>query len=70
MSTNAILRAAVVSLAALSVAFAQDPGSDVGGGAGIFRPKNPETPITSCFRDFVPASTKTTLLGFRLVRNG
>jgi len=43
MSTNAILRAAVVSLAALSVAFAQDPGSDVGGGAGIFRPKNPET---------------------------
>jgi len=50
MSTNAILRAAVVSLAALclsltmvSVAFGQDPGSDVGGGAGIFRPKNPET---------------------------
>ena len=50
MSTNAILRAAVLSLAALclslsvvSVAFAQDPGSDIGGGAGIFRPKNPET---------------------------
>jgi len=50
MSTNAILRAAVVSLAALclslcmvSAAVAQDPGSDVGGGAGIFRPKNPET---------------------------
>src|SRR6185436_6003680 len=50
MSTNAILRAAVVSLAALclslatvSVAFGQDPGSDIGGGAGIFRPKNPET---------------------------
>jgi len=50
MSTNAILRAAVLSLAALclslsvvSVAFGQDPGSDIGGGAGIFRPKNPET---------------------------
>src|ERR1044072_6186620 len=50
MSTNAILRAAVLSLAALclslasvSVAFGQDPGPDFGGGAGIFRPKNPET---------------------------
>ena len=54
MSTNAILRAAVVSLAALclslatvSVAFGQDPGSDIGGGAGIFRPKNPETKRTT-----------------------
>jgi tetratricopeptide (TPR) repeat protein len=27
----------------VSVAFGQDPGSDIGGGAGIFRPKNPET---------------------------
>ena len=50
MSTNAILRAAVLSLAALclslsmvSVALGQDPGSDIGVGAGIFRPKNPET---------------------------
>lgn len=50
MSTNAILRAAVLSLAALclslsmvSVALGQGPGSDIGGGAGIFRPKNPET---------------------------
>jgi tetratricopeptide (TPR) repeat protein len=47
MSTNAILRAAVLSLAALClsipVALGQDPGSDIGGGAGIFRPKNPET---------------------------
>lgn len=48
MSTNAILRAAVLSLAALclslcSVAsvFAQDVGVDPGG--GLFRPKNPET---------------------------
>jgi len=50
MSTNAILRGAVVTLAALclslcmvSVALGQDPGSDIGGGAGIFRPRNPET---------------------------
>jgi tetratricopeptide (TPR) repeat protein len=48
MSTNAILRAVVLSLAALclslmgSVALGQG-GSDFGGGAGIFRPKNPET---------------------------
>ena len=48
--TNAILRAAITSLAAVclslsmfAVAFGQDPGSDVGGGAGIFRAKNPET---------------------------
>jgi len=40
------------------------------GGCYVSDPKNPETPITSCFRDFVPASTKTTLLGFRLVRSG
>lgn len=48
MSTNAILRAAVLSLAALllslsTVVYAQDVGGDVGGGAGIFRAKNPET---------------------------
>jgi serine/threonine protein kinase len=40
------------------------------GGCYVSDPTNPETPITSCFRDFVPASTKTTLLGFRLVRSG
>jgi tetratricopeptide (TPR) repeat protein len=50
MRANAILRAAFLLSAAvflnLSVAGrvpAQDVGSDVGGGAGIFRPKNPET---------------------------
>jgi cytochrome c-type biogenesis protein CcmH/NrfG len=48
MSTNAILRAAVLSSAALllslsTVVQAQDVGGDVGGGAGIFRAKNPET---------------------------
>ena len=50
MSTKAILRAAVLSSAALCLslvtgasAFAQDVGADVGGGAGIFRAKNPET---------------------------
>ena len=50
MSTNAMLRAAFLSSAALClslcvgvVALGQDPGNDIGGGAGIFRPKNPET---------------------------
>ena len=51
MSTNAILRGAVLSFAAalclslcsVPLALGQDPGSDIGGGAGIFRPKNPET---------------------------
>jgi len=50
MRTNAILRAVVLSSAALGLSlgaftlvFAQDVGADVGGGAGIFRAKNPET---------------------------
>lgn len=50
MRTNVILRAAVLSFAALclclsasALSFAQDVGADVGGGAGIFRAKNPET---------------------------
>ena len=50
MRPNAILRAAVLSLAALCLSLgaaatvsAQDVGADVGGGAGIFRAKNPET---------------------------
>lgn len=50
MRANAILRAAVFSSAALclflsasALVFAQDVGADVGGGAGIFRAKNPET---------------------------
>lgn len=53
MSTNAILRAAIISSAALcltlapgAITFAQDVGADVGGGAGIFRAKNPETKRT------------------------
>ena len=50
MRANAILRAVVLSSAALclslsasALVFAQDVGADVGGGAGIFRAKNPET---------------------------
>src|SRR4051794_25744317 len=50
MSTNAILRAAILSSAALCLSLwtvaslqAQDVGGGVGGGAGIFRAKNPET---------------------------
>src|SRR5215203_3815911 len=50
MRANAILRAAVLTSAALclslangAAAFGQQVGIDVGGGAGIFRAKNPET---------------------------
>lgn len=50
MRTNAILRAAVLSSAAfclslgtVAVVRAQSVGADVGGGAGIFRAKNPES---------------------------
>jgi tetratricopeptide (TPR) repeat protein len=50
MRANAILRAALLSSAALcftlsasALVFAQDVGGNVGGGAGIFRAKNPET---------------------------
>src|SRR5215211_5582071 len=49
MSTNAILRAAILSSAALCLSLwtvasvhAQDVGGGIGGGAGIFRAKNPE----------------------------
>src|ERR1041385_8343593 len=46
--------ALLCSLACTGLAVAQDVGSDVGGGAGVFRPKNPEikkrttrtTPVT------------------------
>jgi tetratricopeptide (TPR) repeat protein len=50
MGPNVILRAAALSLAAFCLSLgavasvsAQDVGADVGGGAGIFRAKNPET---------------------------
>src|SRR5713101_3295553 len=53
MRGYAIVRAVWMSGAALCLSFslsvlrtsAQDVGADVGGGAGIFRPKNPETKI-------------------------
>src|SRR6188472_1202092 len=50
MRVNAMVRAAFLFGAAVSLslsladrALGQDVGSDVGGGAGIFRAKNPET---------------------------
>src|SRR5690349_18328606 len=49
MKANGILRvvclvfATLLSLSLAGHALAQDVGSDVGGGAGIFRAKNPET---------------------------
>ena len=38
------------------------------GGCYVSDPTNAESPITSSFRDFVPPTSKTTLLGFRLVK--
>ncbi|HEV8427417.1 MAG TPA: bifunctional serine/threonine-protein kinase/formylglycine-generating enzyme family protein [Pyrinomonadaceae bacterium] len=40
------------------------------GGCYVSDPTSAETPISSCLREFVPSTTKTTLLGFRLVRSG
>lgn len=40
------------------------------GGCYVSDPDKSDAPVTACMRDFVPASTKTTLLGFRLVRSG
>lgn len=40
------------------------------GGCYVSDPTQADAPpVTSCLREFVPASTKTTLLGFRLVRS-
>lgn len=39
------------------------------GGCYVSDPANVEAPVSSCLREFVPPSTKTTLLGFRLVRS-
>jgi serine/threonine-protein kinase len=40
------------------------------GGCYVSDPAKVDTPVSSCLREFVPPSTKTTLLGFRLVRSG
>jgi serine/threonine-protein kinase len=42
----------------------------VRGGCYVSDPANPDTPVSACLREFVAPSTKTTLLGFRLVRSG
>jgi len=39
------------------------------GGCYVSDPALLDKPVTACMRDFVPASTKNTLLGFRLVRS-
>jgi serine/threonine-protein kinase len=39
------------------------------GGCYVSDPGKAGAPVTACMRDFVPASTKNTLLGFRLVRS-
>ena len=40
------------------------------GGCYVSDPANPDTPVSASLREFVPATTKNTLLGFRLVRSG
>lgn len=40
------------------------------GGCYVSDPARLDKPVTALMRDFVPASTKNTLLGFRLVRSG
>jgi len=40
------------------------------GGCYVSDPAKSDAPVTSSMREFVPPSTKTTLLGFRLVRSG
>ena len=40
------------------------------GGCYVSDPLKSDAPVSSCLREFVPPSTKTTLLGFRLVRSG
>ena len=39
------------------------------GGSYASDPADKDNPVSSCMRTFVPPSTKTTLLGFRLVRS-
>lgn len=40
------------------------------GGSYVSDPQRPETPVSSCMREFVPPGTKNALLGFRLVKSG
>jgi serine/threonine-protein kinase len=40
------------------------------GGCYVSDPSKVDAPVSACLREFVPPSTKTTLLGFRLVRSG
>jgi iron(II)-dependent oxidoreductase len=39
------------------------------GGGFVSDPANSDKPVSSCMRDFVPPSTKSSQLGFRLVRS-
>ncbi len=39
------------------------------GGCYVSDPANAEAPVSACLREFVPPSSTTTLLGFRLVRS-
>jgi formylglycine-generating enzyme required for sulfatase activity len=54
---------------------AEIPGSmqdwiSIRGGCYVSDPAKADAPVTSGMREFVPPTTKTTLLGFRLVRSG
>ncbi len=39
------------------------------GGCYVSDPAKPDAPVSACLREFVPPSTRTTLLGFRLVKS-
>ncbi len=64
---RAVLMSAALCLSLLLVgpgAFGQDVGADVGGGAGLFRPKNPETkkrakPLTPVTKPTTSASSRS-----------
>jgi len=40
------------------------------GGCYVSDPANPDNPVTSAMREFISVTTKTPLLGFRLVKTG
>jgi tetratricopeptide (TPR) repeat protein len=71
MKASAIVRAALTFVAlslslvlATTVGFGQDVGADVGGGAGIFRPRNPETKKTVT-KPMTPVTKPSTRPGTR-----
>lgn len=63
-------RVSVYSGNAATVPASMQDWVTIRGGCYVSDPAKSDAPVTSCMREFVPPSTKTTLLGFRLVRSG